>query len=85
MTPAGAGLEPAEPPSHGEPDQEGKEERSGQEVVHPVSGSLRRIPEENGAERQNGADAEQCGQAPGGTGLLRMACATKKKPQATHR
>ncbi len=37
MTPAGAGLEPAEPPSQGETDQEGKEERGGQEVVHPVS------------------------------------------------
>src|SRR5215469_4844741 len=68
MTPARAGLKPAEPPSQGETDQEGKKEQRCEKVVHPILGSLRRIPEENGPKRQGCADAEQRGQARGGVG-----------------
>ena len=65
MTPAGAGLKPAEPPNQGENDQEGQEDQRGHKVVHPVPRSLRRLLEEDSRLRQGGADAVQRGHAPG--------------------
>jgi hypothetical protein len=67
MTPAGAGLEPAEPPCQGENNQKWQEEECHQKVAHPITRSLRRVNEDNGAKRQNGAETEQRGHAPGGT------------------
>jgi hypothetical protein len=64
MTPAYAGLDPVEPPSEGQTDQEGKQEQRCEKVVHPVLWGLRRIPQENGRKRQCGADAEQRRHAP---------------------
>ena len=65
MTPAGAGLEPAEPQSQQDAGEEG---HRGQNVVHPIPWRLGHHPEENGPTRQDGADTEQRGRAPGAAG-----------------